>query len=78
MYINPKAMTSARESEHRTKRALALAETLRRLSITPERARQMQHHQWELAAKATWGPLETYVPSEATQAMVVVLLEEKR
>jgi len=70
-------VTTTRETENRTKRALPLVETLRRLSVTPEQARKMDYHQWELAAKATWGPNEKYVPGENTRAMVEVMLEAK-
>jgi hypothetical protein len=67
-------MTSTRETESRTRRAVALAEKYKQLKLRPGAIADFSPHEWELLTQATF-PNDKYHPSENTRAMVAELLK---
>jgi len=77
-------MTTPRETENRTRRAMALVDMLRRVEalaeldgITVTPVEDMTDDQWAKLARAVW-PEQPYVPSSSTRAMVIELMGGKQ
>ncbi len=67
-------MTTEREQQARTRKAMALVETIKHAGIPAAKLPDFNDGHWNMLARATFPNDKKYVPSATTRAMVIELM----